>query len=125
MVTRMNVLLVEDEVLTRMVLAEELADAGHDVIEAASAETALSAAAVAGEAGTPPAVLVTDVNLGEGMDGLALVAEVRRRWPDMGIIVMTGMPANRERRDANPREVWLLKPFGPPRLTAAVHELMG
>ncbi len=121
----MDVLLVEDEALVRELLAEVLADAGLDVAEAPSAEAALDAAGVAGGAGRPPSVLVTDVNLGGGMDGLALAAEARRRWPDLGVVVMTGKPANLDGRRPDPREVRLLKPFGPHRLAAAVGELMG
>lgn len=123
-VVGMDVLLVEDEALIREMLAEGLADAGLEVTEVPSAEAALGAAVTAEEAGQPPAVLVTDVNLGNGMDGLALAAEVRRRWPGVGVVVMTGNPANLSGRPPEPREVCLLKPFGPPRLAAAVHELM-
>lgn len=118
----MDVLLVEDEPLVREMLAEDLADAGLDVTEASSAEAALGAA---GEAGRSPRVIVTDINLGSGMDGLALVAEARRRWPGVGVVVMTGKPANLDGRRPDPREVCLVKPFGPPRLAAAVQELMG
>ena len=122
----MDVLLVDDEALLRETLAEDLADAGLDIAEAPDAEAALEAAsAAAGEADGPPRVLITDVNLGHGMDGLALAAEVRRRWPEVGVVVMTGKPANLNGRASDPREVCLLKPFGPPRLAEAVRHLMG
>jgi DNA-binding response OmpR family regulator len=118
----MDVLLVEDEHLVREMLAEDLSDTGLEVTKAPSAEAALSAA---GQADRPPAVLVTDINLGGGMDGIALAEEARRRWPGVGVVVMTGKPANLGGRRPDPREVCLLKPFGPPRLVAAVHGLMG
>ena len=118
----MDVLLVEDEPLIRETLAEDLSGAGLDVVEAPSAEAALGAA---GQAARPPSVLVTDVNLGCGMDGLALAEEVRRRWPGVGVVVMTGRPSNLGGRRPEPREICLVKPFVPPRLAAAVHELMG
>ena len=114
----MDVLLVEDEVLVREMLAEDLADAGLDVAEATDAETTLEAVEVVGASGRPPCVLVTDVNLGAGMDGLALVAEMRRRWPGMGGVVITGKPSDLDGRRSDPREVCLLKRFGPPRLPA-------
>jgi CheY-like chemotaxis protein len=106
-------------------LAEDLADAGLDVAEAPTAEVALAVAAAAAGAGQAPCVLATDVNLGGGMDGLALAAEVRRRWPRVGVVVMTGNPANLDGRRPDPREICLHKPFGPPRLTTAVQDLMG
>jgi CheY-like chemotaxis protein len=121
----MDVLLVEDEALIRELLAEYLADVGLDVTEAPSAEAALGAVTAAGEAGQPPSVVVTDVNLGWGMDGLALVAEVQRRWPEVGVIVMTGNPANLNGRCFGPHEVCLLKPFAPSQLAVAVHDLIG
>jgi CheY-like chemotaxis protein len=121
----MYVLLVEDEALVREMLAEDLADAGLDVAEAPTAEVALAVAAAAAGAGQAPCVLATDVNLGGGMDGLALAAEVRRRWPRVGVVVMTGNPANLDGRRPDPREICLHKPFGPPRLTTAVQDLMG
>ena len=120
----MEVLLVEDEALIRMVLAEDLADAGLEVTEAPSAETALSAVNPATEDDEPPFIVVTDVNLGAGMDGLGLVAELRQRWPEISVVVMTGYPKNLDNRQVDPREVWLLKPFSPSQVTAAVYELM-
>jgi hypothetical protein len=54
-----------------------------------------------------------------------MAAEVRHRWPEVGAVVMTGKPAKLDDRHPDPREVCLRKPFGPPRLAAAVHELMG
>lgn len=121
----MDVLLVEDEPLVREMLAEGLADAGLRVAEASSAEAALDAVGAAAEAGRPPRILVTDVDLGSGIDGLALAAEARRRWPDLGVVVMTGRPSNLDGRRPDLCEVRLLKPFGPSRLTAAVQELLG
>ena len=118
----MDVLLVEDETLVRETLAEDLAGAGLDVAEAPSAEAALARTAT--EAGQPPSVIVTDVDLGAGMDGLTFVAEARRRWPEVGVVVMTGNPANLNARRPDPREVCLRKPFAPRRLAAAVRALM-
>jgi DNA-binding response OmpR family regulator len=117
----MDVLLVEDEAMIRQMLVEDLTDAGLDVCEACNAESALRAV---GEADAPPCVIVTDVELGSGMNGLAFVAEARRRWPGVGVVVMTGRPSNLSERKSDAREVCLLKPFGPPRLAAAIQSLM-
>jgi len=73
----MAVLVVEDEDLVREIVTEGLAEDGHTVIEAPSAEDALAMKHTDG----PPDVVVTDVNLGQGMTGLALVEEVHRRGP--------------------------------------------
>ena len=64
----MDVLLVEDEGSVREMLAEDLAEMGFSVAEAPSADTALSVARALAQSGRAPAVLVTDVNLGPGID---------------------------------------------------------
>lgn len=83
-----DVLLVEDEPLVRAAVAESLRDADLDLAKAASAEEALAAAADG--SGGPPSVVVADLHLGPGMDGLALGAEALRRWPGVGVVHATG-----------------------------------
>src|SRR5690349_17822366 len=77
----MDVLVVDDEALVREVVTEGLADGGLAVAEAPSAEHALALTETSGA----PEVVVTDVDLGRGMNGLALAEEVHRRWPDAGV----------------------------------------
>ena len=116
----MDVLVVEDEALVREVVSEHLACDGLVVAEAPSAEDALALTQLDGA----PAVVVTDVNLGRGMDGLALAQEVHRRWPATGVVVMTGNPLNVQDHAFGPHERCLLKPFQPVAMLDAVRELM-
>jgi CheY-like chemotaxis protein len=116
----MDVLVVEDEALVREVVSEHLACDGLAVAEAPSAEDALTLT----QADGAPAVVVTDVNLGAGMSGLALAEEVHRRWPATGVVVMTGNPLNIQDRAFGPHERYLLKPFQPMAMLQAVRELM-
>ena len=116
----MDVLVVDDETLLREVVSEQLAEDGLAVTDAPSAEDALLKA----QADGAPDVVVTDVNLGPGMDGLALAEEVHKRWPGAGVVVMTGNPANVRHRTFGPRERCLLKPFSPSAMVLAVRELM-
>ena len=118
----MDVLLVEDEPLVRETLGEDLADAGLDVVTAPTAEDAIAAAERDGQ---PPAVIVTDVNLGPGMDGLALAEQARRRWPGVGVVIMTGDPRNLPLQVSDDSVLCLMKPFSPPLLVAEVNELLG
>lgn len=113
----MDVLLVEDDLLIREMLCEHLADAGIDVVQAPNGEEGLDAAE---RSGPPPSVLVTDVNLGPGMDGIELAREARWRWPLLHVVVITGDPANLAAMSPELRAGCLLKPFNPPRLLAAV-----
>jgi DNA-binding response OmpR family regulator len=119
----MDVLLVEDDRLLRETLAEDMVHAGLNVTQAPNAEVALETITAAGNGSIVPFILVTDVNLGGGMDGLALVVEARRRCPDVSVVVMTGNPANIEGRCSDPREVLLLKPMGLSQIADAVHGL--
>ncbi len=118
----MDVLLVEDGPLVRASAAEALRDAGLDVAEAASAEAALAAAD--GAAHGPPRVLVADLHLGPGMDGLSLGALLLRRWPQVGVVYATGHPEALDGRSLGPRERYVVKPFAPAALLRAVRRLM-
>ena len=120
----MDVLVVEDEPLVRETAVAALREAGFRVAEAASAEEALALAESADDDdGGPPAVLVADLRLGPGMDGLALGAEARRRWPAVGIVYATGHPDSFDGRLLGPRERYVLKPFAPAALLGAVRRL--
>ena len=116
----MDVLVVEDEALVREIVTEGLIDDGLAVAEAGCAEDALALTQREGA----PDVVVTDVELGAGMDGLALAEEVHRRWPQAGVVIMTGNPAFAGTRPPSPQERFLTKPFGNARLVSAVLELM-
>lgn len=112
----MDVLLVEDDPSIREMLPNELSDAGLAVATAASAEAGLLAAR---EEQDVPRVLVTDVNLGPGMDGFGLASEVRKRWPSVVVLIMTGRPENVDRHVPNASAVFI-KPFEPAKLVTAV-----
>lgn len=103
----MDVLLVEDDEITRAVLAEALTDAGMRVTDVSGPSAALDLA----NAGKPPAVLVTDVNLGVAMDGFALAAAARQRWPEICVVVMSGRPDNLDGHQLYPWGRFLPKPF--------------
>lgn len=115
----MDVLVVEDEAMLREAIAERLGDEGLSVAEAEAAEEMV---AVASRADGPPPVVVTDIELGPGMDGLALGAELRRRWPGIGIIYVTGRPSRLSGHALGTGERFLPKPFALAALTRAVRD---
>ena len=87
---RVRILLVEDEVLIRMMAAEMLVDAGFDVREAGSAAEALGLVSGDGtgeEAEFVAAVL--DIGLPD-QTGDVLAADLRARRPGMAIVLATG-----------------------------------
>ncbi|WP_372623820.1 response regulator [Falsiroseomonas sp.] len=118
----MDVMVVDDEALIRELMVDELAEVGVVVTEAASAEAALQDIA---QEGLPPSVVVTDVNLGPGMDGVELAAEVRRRWPNVWLIIVTGDIRNLERLAPGSCDGTYVKPFNPRRLAFDVQNFLG
>jgi CheY-like chemotaxis protein len=81
-----TVLVVEDEVLQRMMLADDLADAGFHVVQAANAAEALDVL----QSGVSLDVVITDVRMPGGIDGLELAAQARVIAPHLKIIVDSG-----------------------------------
>lgn len=77
---------VEDEALVRIDIADQLSDAGYEVIEAASASEAIEIL----EKNDTIRLVFTDVDMPGTMDGLALAAAVADRWPPVRIIVTSG-----------------------------------
>ncbi len=79
---RKCVLVVEDEFLVRMLLSDELRDAGFHVIEAFNADEAL---VVLGS--VIPDIIVSDVRMPGSLDGMGLLAAVRENFPTLPVII--------------------------------------
>jgi DNA-binding NtrC family response regulator len=79
-----TVLVVEDEVLIRLVIAQYLRDCGYRVIEAAHADEALL---VLRKSELAIDVVFTDVEMPGSMDGFALAHWVRSNRPGMDVIL--------------------------------------
>jgi CheY-like chemotaxis protein len=113
----LRILLADDDDLVRAGTAEMLAEAGHQVIEAASGTEALSIF----EADRRIELLITD-NLMPGMTGLALIPLIRRFAPSLPILLVTGYAS---RDDGIAADVGLLaKPFREAGLLVAVRDLI-
>jgi two-component system, response regulator PdtaR len=83
--SQQTVLVVEDEFFIRMSAVAMLEDAGFQVCEAADSVEALTMLARHEEID----VLMTDVRMPGGMDGLALVAQVCIAYPAIRSIVVS------------------------------------
>jgi PAS domain S-box-containing protein len=83
--TPARVLLVDDEVVVREVVAEELEAAGCAVLLAESGPEALQWL----DAGEAVDLVVTDLSM-PGMDGIALIREAKRRRSGLPAILLTG-----------------------------------
>jgi CheY-like chemotaxis protein len=99
-------LLVDDDPLVRMVLTMGLQDKGFDVTEAATGEAAL----VLLEHGLQPMAVVSDIDLGEGCNGIELADRLARSHPGLRVVLISGrlrpnLNATKEQR------AFLPKPF--------------
>jgi len=83
--TSLRILIVEDETLIRWAVAEAFTAAGHTVLEAPDAATALR---VVDEAHEPIDAVVLDLRLPDSSD-LSLLAAIRRNTPSSAVVMMT------------------------------------
>jgi PAS domain S-box-containing protein len=107
-------LLVDDEDLVRMSTADMLGDLGYTVIEAGSAEEALSLL----RSGLSPDLLVTD-HLMPGMNGTELARAVRLQHPEIQVLIVSGYAEGEGVAPDLPR---LTKPFRSDELAACLRE---
>ncbi|GAA3752545.1 response regulator transcription factor [Plantactinospora mayteni] len=83
----MRVMLAEDSILLREGLLRLLAEEGHQVTAAVGDATALVTAVAA----DPPEAVVVDVRMPPTHtdEGLRAALEIRRRWPAVGVLVLS------------------------------------
>lgn len=113
-----TVLVVEDEALIRLDLAEALRDVGYRVVECASAGQAVDVL----NSGQPIDALVTDVRTPGPIDGLELARQARANDPSVPIVVISGHLDPQDARDA---DLFLRKPLAIGTLHAALEQLFG
>ena len=116
------ILTVDDSRTMRDMLKLALAGAGHDVIQADDGVNGVEALQNAGIVD----VIITDINMPR-MDGFGFIDQVRRdpRNRAIPILVLTTEtePAKKQRaRDAGATG-WIVKPFDPAKLLAAVRRV--
>ena len=117
-----RILLVDDEELVRALLKRSLEIDGHVVTTAMDGSEALSRVE---EAQGAFDLLVTDIRM-PIMDGIALTLAIKRDYPDLVVLLMTGFADQRERAkglDVLVADV-LTKPFGVADLRAAVNRVL-
>jgi DNA-binding NtrC family response regulator len=107
--------LAEDEPMVRWYAADFLDEAGFKVFEACHAEEALALL------GSRPdvQVLVTDVEMGKGKNGVELAREVQQRWPWVVVLIVSGR-AYPDRHDLPDGAVFLSKPYTPTAILRAI-----
>lgn len=113
------VLLVEDEPLIRMEIADDLDDRGFEVIEAGNAHDAMLIL----ESRSDIQVLFTDIDMPGRMNGLMLAAQAHARWPSVKIIVSFGLSVSSNDMPSDSR--FMSKPHMPNSIAAAMFDIVG
>ena len=81
-----TILVVDDEVLIRLAIVEELRSEGLMAVEAASGDEAILILKTANSIG----LVITDVHMPGHTDGYSLVAWLRHEMPHIKVIIMSG-----------------------------------
>jgi DNA-binding NtrC family response regulator len=113
------VLVVEDEVLLRMITVDAFADEGFEVFDAENATAALEILARHEKINA----LFTDVDMPGGMDGLKLAAVVKERWPQVQVLVTSGHHAV-DADNLPPDARFTRKPYTPEAIIQTVKEML-
>lgn len=111
------ILLVEDDVLVRFTTAEVLREAGFDVLEAVDSSEALKLLTT----GHPLDLVVTDIRMPGGMDGVQLASVIKSSRPNLPVALLSSHLDQPDHR----ADAFLPKPYDPDELVEAVKRLIG
>src|SRR5688572_15590802 len=111
-----SVLIVEDEVLIRLSIADFLRDEGLAVVEAASADEARAVFL----AGIPIDVVFSDVNM-PGESGIALARWVLANHSDVSVIVTSAVATVDDAGELS----FVAKPYAPERVLERIMSALG
>jgi CheY-like chemotaxis protein len=122
--TTPDILVIEDDPIMREALTDWLHAAGYGVRTAADGSAGLAVAKLA-----VPAVVVTDIHM-PGTSGAAIISELKRDYPQVAIIAISGLFNSGHGLDAGGALSLgaaraLAKPFKRAELLRAIAELLG
>lgn len=117
-----RILVVDDSVTLRQMVAHVLTDDGHDIAEAACADDALGLIE-----GFGPELIVTDMYM-PGLDGIGLAERIRamptfRRTPILVLSTDSSQDV-KQRGRASGVTGWIAKPFDPAMLQGVVRKVL-
>lgn len=117
-----NILVVDDSSSVRQVVGIALKSAGYDVIEACDGKDALGKLT-----GQKVHLIISDVNM-PNMDGITFVKEVKKlpSYKFTPIIMLTteSQESKKMEGQAAGAKAWVVKPFQPAQMLAAVSKLI-
>lgn len=101
-----SILMVEDEALLLLTVADDLRDSGFRVLEASNAAQAVKLL----ESDASIDILFTDIDMPGAMNGLSLSALVAGRWPPVKIVITSGKRPSGD-RVMPPNATFISKPY--------------
>jgi excisionase family DNA binding protein len=118
---RPRILIVDDEQGVRDLLARALSTGEYDVDVAPEGRTAVEQLRT-----VEYDLLITDLKM-PGMDGLSVIREARRMYPELPVIIITGYSTEASAIEAINLGVsgYITKPFRIPRILAAAQKALG
>jgi excisionase family DNA binding protein len=118
---RPRILIVDDEQGVRDLLTRALSGGDYDVDVAPDGKTATEQLRT-----IEYDLLITDLKM-PGMDGLAVIREARRLFPELPVIIMTGYSTEASAIEAINLGVsgYITKPFRLPKILAAAQKALG
>ena len=116
-----TIMVVDDSISIRQVVGIALKQAGYDVIEGVDGKDALAKLT-----GQKVNLIISDVNM-PNMDGIAFVRELKTRpaYKFTPVLMLTteSQEDKKEQGKAAGARAWMVKPFKPEALVAAVQKL--
>ncbi|HWW28167.1 MAG TPA: response regulator [Caulobacter sp.] len=116
-----TVLVVEDDVLIRLGIADHLRHCGYQVIEAENGQEAVSLLA----GGAPADLVFTDMQMPGAVDGFGVVRWLREHRPELPVLIASGHALALELADqlCDVRSAFA-KPYSEVQVAAAIADLV-
>jgi two-component system, response regulator PdtaR len=115
---RGTILVVEDEVLERMAIADRLRQASYEVVEAGNAHEALDILRHSGDV----KLIVSDIGMPGSIDGVELARLARSEYPDIKIVLASGHLAS---IDWVEHDGYFRKPYDARAIISHIERLIG
>jgi phosphoserine phosphatase RsbU/P len=119
-----RILIIDDETVQLRTAQRILSQLGYAVETARSGETAIELCAARGKERRFD-LLIVDMVMPGGLDGLATIAEIRARHASQKVLIASGYAPDHLNEAARQRGLpWLAKPYTPASLAAAVRRTL-
>lgn len=114
-------LYVEDEPITRDLVADALREAGFEVVAAADGDEAL--VQLGAKCGALRG-LITDINLGDCPDGWEVARNARESCSGLPVVYVSGACEHEWTAKGVPNSLMIAKPFAPAQIVVAIASLL-